>query len=143
MVKCLLGGELTVVLIEIASLMKHLKGPDGDESKALSESELAAAVKEATDDKLKKWLDDGVKVFRATLGPQMSLWIPMAYMVAEQSVGLKRIHYGIRKSVMHVSDISVAAYNQCVDIQTASGKDTKRMKAISTLLENKLKELKA
>ena len=67
----------------------------------------------------------------------------MAYMVVEQSVGLKRIHYGVRKSVIHVSDISAAAYNLCVDIATASGKDPKRMKAISTLLEKKLKEFEA
>ena len=98
-------------------------------------------MKQATNEMLKAWHEGSVDMRKVTMGPQHALWVPMGYMIVEQALGLKKIHYGVRKSCMHVSARSVAAYASCTALALSSGKDTSRMKEILKLMEEKLEKL--
>ena len=128
MFKVMYDGEIDYFLIEIASMKRIMLIGGAEEGHQLAA--LVSTLENATGTHLLALMEAGLVVKYAKHVQNSALYVPMGWIAIEAASATKRLHYGIRMSVMTNTAKACRDYEMCIDYYGKAGRDIKRMKAI-------------
>ena len=137
MLKVFAMGQVRVAVVAVQQYLEYLNQLGGGEDAKHTVDSVRTKFLNAPAEEVASMITGGCKVYVCNLRPYQILYVPCGHLVAECAAA-GTLFYGVRKSMMHVTEAGVANMKPLSALFAAAGKPTSRT---DLLIQNMTKAL--